>query len=81
MVIRNGCLPERDLQTGLGSVTVKSHKVRSKAGEPVTFRSDFVPPYVLKTRSLDAALPWRYLEGALSIEIGEALKELTDPDT
>lgn len=37
VVVRNGHLPERDLQTGLGPVTVKTPKVRSKAGEPVTF--------------------------------------------
>jgi putative transposase len=37
-VVRNGYLPERQLQTGLGSVTVRIPKVRSKTGEPVTFR-------------------------------------------
>ena len=55
VVVRNGHLPERDLQTGLGPVTVKIPKVRSKAGEPVTFHSTLVPPYVRKTKSLEAA--------------------------
>lgn len=55
VVVRNGHLPERDLQTGLGPVTVKILKVRSKAGEPVTFHSTLVPPYVHKTKSLEAA--------------------------
>ena len=55
VVVRNGHLPERDLQTGLGPVTVKILKVRSKAGEPVTFHSTLVPPYVRKTKSLEAA--------------------------
>ena len=36
LVVRNGHLPERELQTGLGPVTVKVPKVRSKTGEPVT---------------------------------------------
>ena len=31
-VVRNGYLPERDLQTSLGPVTVKIPKVRSKTG-------------------------------------------------
>ena len=42
-VVRNGYLPERQLQTGLGTVTVRIPKVRSKLGEPVTFRSALVP--------------------------------------
>ena len=61
IVVRNGYLPERDVQTGIGPVTVKVPKVRSKTGEPVTFHSALVPPYVRKTRSLEASLPWLYL--------------------
>ena len=37
-VVRNGYLPSRELQTGLGPVTVKIPKVRAKTGEVVTFR-------------------------------------------
>ena len=60
-VERSGYLPERDLQTGIGPVNIKVPKVRSRDGEPVTFRSVQVPPYVRKTKSLEAALPWLYL--------------------
>ena len=80
IVVRNGHLPERELQTGLGPVTVKIPKVRSRTGEPVTFRSALVPPYVRKTRSLEAALPWLYLKGISSGEMGDALKVLIGPD-
>ena len=80
VVVRNGHLPERELQTGLGPVTVKIPKVRSKTGEAVTFRSALVPPYVRKTRSLEAALPWLYLKGVSSGEMGEALKVLIGPE-
>ncbi len=80
VVVRNGHLPERELQTGLGPVTVKIPKVRSRTGEPVTFRSALVPPYVRKTRSLEAALPWLYLKGVSSGEMGEALKVLIGPE-
>ena len=80
VVVRNGHLPERELQTGLGPVTVKIPKIRSQAGEPVTFRSALVPPYVRKTKSLEAALPWLYLKGVSSGEMGEALKVLIGPD-
>ena len=80
IVVRNGHLPERELQTGLGPVTVKIPKVRSITGEPVTFRSALVPPYVRKTKSLEAALPWLYLKGVSSGEMGEALKVLIGPE-
>ena len=79
-VVRNGYLPERDLQTALGPVTVRIPKVRSRTGAPVTFRSALVPPYVRKTRSLEAALPWLYLKGVSSGEMAEALKVLVGPD-
>ena len=79
-VVRNGHLPARELQTGLGPVTVQIPKVRAKTGEPVTFHSALVPPYVRKTRSLEAALPWLYLKGISSGEMGEALKVLVGPD-
>ena len=73
-VVRNGYQPERELQTGVGPVTVRIPKVRARTGEPVTFRSALVPPYVRKTKSMEAALPWLYLKGISSGEMGEALK-------
>ncbi|MGD8570260.1 MAG: IS256 family transposase [Gammaproteobacteria bacterium] len=78
-VVRNGYLPEREIQTGIGPVSVKVPKVRSKDGEPVTFRSALVPPYVRKTASLEAALPWLYLKGISSGEMDAALKVLVGP--
>jgi transposase-like protein len=78
-VVRNGYLPERQLQTGIGPVTVNIPKVRSRTGNPVTFSSALVPPYVRKTKSLEAALPWLYLKGVSSGEMGEALKVLVGP--
>ncbi len=79
-VVGNGHLPERKLQTGLGPVTVRIPNVRAKTSEPVIFHSALVPPYLRKTRSLEAALPWLYLKGISSGEMGEALKVLVGPD-
>jgi transposase-like protein len=78
-VVRNGYLPERALQTGLGPVTVRIPKVRAKTGEPVTFHSALVPPYVRKTMSLEAAVPWLYLKGISTGEMGAALEVLLGP--
>ncbi len=78
-VVLNGSLPERSIQTGIGPVTVKIPKVRSRMGESVTFRSTIVPPYIRKTRSLEATIPWLYLKGVSSGEMSEALKVLLGP--
>ena len=78
-VVRNGYLPERELQTGLGPIRVKIPKVRSKTGEPVSFQSVLVPPYIRKTPSLEAGIPWLYLKGVSSGEMEAALKVLVGP--
>jgi transposase-like protein len=78
-VVRNGYHPERELQTGVGPVNVRIPKVRSRTGEAVTFRSALVPPYVRKTKTLEAALPWLYLKGISTGEMKEALKVLVGP--
>lgn len=79
-VVRNGYQPERAIQTGIGPVTVKIPKVRAKDGRPVTFRSALVAPYVRKSRSLEAALPWLYLKGVSTGEMESALIALVGPE-
>jgi putative transposase len=79
-VVRNGHLPEREIQTGIGPVTVRIPKVRAKTGEPITFHSALVPPYVRKSQSLEAALPWLYLKGVSSGEMSAALEVLVGPE-
>ena len=80
VVVRNGHHPKRLLQTGIGPVSVRIPKVRSKDGTPVTFRSALVPPYIRRTKTLEAALPWLYLKGISSGEMGPALKVMLGPD-
>ena len=79
-VVRNGYQPERQIQTGIGAVSVQIPKVRAKDGSPVTFRSALVPPYVRKARSLEAALPWLYLKGISTGEMHSALSVLVGAD-
>lgn len=75
-VVRNGYHPERAIQTGVGPVTVQVPKVRSRDGEPVSFHSALVPPYVRKSARLEAALPWLYLKGIATGEMAPALEAL-----
>jgi len=51
-------------------------KVRNRQGEPVTFHSAVVPPYVRKTACLEAAIPWLYLKGISTGEMQPALEVL-----
>ena len=80
VVVRNGHHPARAIQTGIGPVTVQVPKVRSRQGQPVTFRSALVPPYVRKTASLEAAIPWLYLKGISTGEMQGALEALVGPE-
>lgn len=80
MVVGSGHHPEREIQTGLGPVSVQVPKVRSRQGPPVTFRSALVPPYVRKSATLEAAIPWLYLKGISTGEMQTALEALVGPE-
>jgi len=56
-VVRNGYLPERTLQTGLGDVPVKVPKVRGRSGQGVKFNSKLVPPYLKRTKRIEEFIP------------------------
>ena len=79
-VIRNGYQPEREILIGIGAVSIRIPKVRSRTGDPVTFRSALVPSYIRKTQSLEAALPWLYLKGISTGEMQDALSALVGPE-
>ena len=77
-VVRNGYLPERTIQTGIGEVPVKAPRVRDRGGE-LKFSSSLLPPYLRRTRSLDELLPWLYLKGLSSSDFSGALTALLGP--
>jgi transposase-like protein len=62
-VVRNGHLPERKVQTGLGEIAVKVPKVRDRSGQGIKFNSALIPPYLKRTKTLDEFIPWLYLKG------------------
>jgi len=77
-VVRNGYLPERRIQTGIGEVAVRAPRVRDRAGE-LKFSSRLLPPYLRRTRSLEELLPWLYLKGLSSSDFSGALTALLGP--
>jgi len=79
-VVRNGYLPEREVLTAAGPVKVQVPKVRDRSGTGVKFNSAIVPPYVRKSPRVSAALPWLYLKGISTGDMGEALSVLLGED-
>jgi putative transposase len=85
-LVRNGFLPERAIQTGIGAVPVRQPRVRDRGAgagsgaEPIRFTSAILPKYLRRTRSLEELLPWLYLKGISSGDFGEALAALLGPN-
>ena len=75
-VVRNGYLPARAILTTVGPVEVQVPKVRDRSGSGVKFNSALAPPYVRRSARIAAALPWLYLKGISSGDLGEALEVL-----
>lgn len=75
-VVRNGHLPKRTVQTGVGDVEVQVPKVRDRSGSGIRFNSHLLPPYLKRARSLEELIPWLYLRGVSSGDFQEALSAL-----
>ena len=75
-VVRNGFLPERRIQTGIGDVSVKVPKVRDRSGNGIHFNSTLLPPYLKRAKSVEELLPWLYLRGISTGDFHEALSAL-----
>jgi len=84
LVVRNGYAPQRDVQTGLGAITVKQPRVNDKRtdedGRRVQFTSKILPPYLRRTKSIEELIPWLYLRGISTGDFSQALAALLGPD-
>ena len=79
-VVRNGYQPERKLMTGVGPVDIQVPKTRDKSGQGIHFRSELLPPYIKRTKSIETLLPWLYLKGISTGDFSEALAALLGKD-
>lgn len=64
--VRNGYLPERNIQTGIGDIAVQQPRVRDRdpsQDDDIQFSPNIVPPYLRRSKSIDALLPLLYLRG------------------
>ena len=81
-LVRHGHLPEREILTGIGPVTVKVPRVRDRkpGADRITFTPGILPRYLRKAKSVEELLPWLYLKGVSTGDFGEALAALLGPD-
>lgn len=77
LVTRNGHMPEREIQTGVGSVKVRRPRVDDRAlPEEERFSSIVLPPYIRRSPSIDALIPLLYLKGISTNDFPTALSAL-----
>lgn len=77
-VVRNGHLPTRSILTGVGPIEVTAPRVhdRREPDQREKFVSKLLPPYLRKAKALEELIPWLYLKGISTGDMGEALQAL-----
>ena len=70
-VKKSGHLPQRQIQTGLGSVTIEQPRIRG-----VPFTSAILPKYMRRVPSLEVLVPTLYLKGISTGDMQEALEAI-----
>ncbi len=80
MIVFNGHLPERTIQTGIGAIPVCGRRVRDQRKIPkadrIVFTSTILPRYLRRSKSLEELIPWLYLKGISTGDFSEALRAL-----
>jgi len=84
-IVRHGHLPEREVMTGIGQVSVRQPRVRDReaaADDPgrIRFTPAILPPYVRRSKSVESLLPMLYLKGISTGDFSEALAALFGKD-
>ena len=76
-IVRNGYLPEREIQTGIGAVSVKKPRIRNRGTDTdIFYSSSILPSYLRKTKTLESLIPWLYLKGISTGALSDALSSL-----
>jgi len=79
-IVRNGYLPAREIQTGIGSIPVRGRRAHDRGtgsdGDKIRFHSNLLPRYLRRTKTMEALIPWLYLKGVSTGDFSDALKAL-----
>jgi transposase-like protein len=84
-VVRHGHLPEREVMTGIGPVSVRQPRIRDRgadaeSAERIRFTPALLPPYARRSKSLEVLIPILYLKGISTGDFEEALAALLGKD-
>jgi putative transposase len=82
-LVRHGHLPEREIATGIGLVSVRQPRVRDRGlqrEERIRFSPSILPPYARRSKSLDVLIPLLHLKGISTGDFAEALAALVGSD-
>lgn len=75
VVVRNGYLPNREIQTGAGSLEIQKPRLRDKRGDQ-KFTSSILPPYIRRSPTVEAIIPLMYLKGISTNDMCEVLETI-----
>jgi len=80
IVSRNGYMPERDILTGIGPLTIKQPRVDDRDlndhSQDERFTSNILPRYLRRIPSIDNLIPALYLKGISTNDFGTALSAI-----
>lgn len=84
LVVRNGFMPERSIQTGIGDIAVRAPRINDRrideSGQRIRFHSKLLPPYLRRTKAIEELIPWLYLKGVSTGDFSDALTALVGKD-
>ena len=87
-IVRNGYHGERQIQTGIGDVSVKvprsrdrdrdqrDWKVKGCKKEQILYQSQLIPKYLRRSENIEDFLPFLYLQGVSSTRMSDVLSQL-----
>jgi len=85
LVVRNGRLPKRKIESGVGEIEVHQPRVNDRRtdddGERTRFHSKILPPYLRRTKTIEDLVPWLYLKGVSTNDFPEFLQKLVGKDS
>ncbi len=80
VVLKNGYMPQRDIVTGMGPLTVKQPRIDDRNlkdySNATRFSSNILPRYFRRIPSMDNLIPALYLKGISTNDFGTALSAI-----
>ena len=76
VVVKNGYMPQRDITTGMGPLTITQPRVDYRGLGNQRFTSNILPRYLRRIPSVDNLVPVLYLKGISTNDFATALSSI-----